>query len=125
LKVKVTSRHHFLYTHAVYHCPTSAWPFGHSLQKVTIQFERHSKGWWDEHVEGTFEVKSSASWKPENPSDPKWRNWGTKERYYCGDLGREYQMTYILNVRYESPINGVIKSEAVSLRVSDQAVCRR
>jgi RHS repeat-associated protein len=125
LKVKVTSHHHFLYTHAVYHCPTSAWPFGHSLQKVTIQFERHSKGWWDEHVEGTFEVKSSASWKPENPSDPKWRNWGTKERYYCGDLGREYQMTYILNVRYESPINGVIKSEAVSLRVSDQAVCRR
>jgi RHS repeat-associated protein len=125
LKVSVRSRRHWLYARAQYHCSKGSWPLGHAFIKVTVEFKRHSKGWWDEHVEGAFETKQSASWQPPNIYDPKLRDWGAKERYYCGDLGREYQMTYTLNILYQSPANGIIKSQEVTLIESDEAVCRR
>ena len=98
LHVRVKSRNHRIYAEARYRCPKTAWPGGHSLQKVSIMFERHTKGWFDELTKGAFEVKGHWEWRPKNPSDPKWRHWGTDENWYCGDLDREYRITYILNI---------------------------
>jgi RHS repeat-associated protein len=97
LHVNAWSEGHFIFTRARYRCPKKAWPGAHAFQKLSIYFERHTKGWKDELLHGKFEVKGDWSWKPENEYDSAWRHWGTDERFYCGDLGREYQVTYIIN----------------------------
>jgi RHS repeat-associated protein len=125
LTLDVWSEQHFIYTKARYVCPKGAWPFGHVFQKLTILFQRHTKGWFDETFKGQFETKGHWSWKPKNPSDPKWRHWGANEHFYCGDLGREYQMVYIINVILQSPVNGVVSSNEETFEAKGQATCQR
>jgi len=124
LKVKVVSRKHRLYARASYKCPKSAWPFPVSREKTTIKFERHSKGAIDEFLYGPFETKSTWQWTPRNPSDPKWRNWEENENFRCGDLGREYRITYEVTVNYQSP-TGWVKGGTELVKGSDTAICRR
>lgn len=124
IKVKVTSRKHRLYASASYKCPKSAWPFPVSREKTTIKFERHSKGAIDEFLYGPFETKGSWQWTPRNPSDPKWRKWEENENFRCGDLGREYRITYEVTVNYQSP-TGWVKGGTQVVKGSDTAICRR
>ncbi len=121
----VSSYGHRIYADFLYECSKANWPFGHSLMKVEVRFARHSKGWWDEHVEGEFEVKGHWAWTPRNENDPRWRNFPIHENWYCGDLDREYEITYILTVMYSSPVNGVLKSETKELRKSGRVKCQR
>jgi RHS repeat-associated protein len=123
VEVWAFSYNHHIYSYANYNCNTAAWPFGHSLTKVEVRFERHTKGWFDELIEGEFETKGHWSWEPRNPSDPKWRHFKIRINFYCGDLGREYQVTYILTVVYSSPVNGVIKSETNEVKDSGRVKC--
>lgn len=125
IKVSVGSVHHRIYAYAHYDCSKGSWPFGHSLLKVTVKFERHSKGWWDEHVYGPFETKGVAQWKPSNPGDPKWRHWKAQENWWCGELGREYRITYELTIKYESPVGGIVQSEDKLVKGSGTAICQR
>jgi RHS repeat-associated protein len=125
MKVSTGSVHHRIYAYAHYDCSKGSWPFGHALLKVTVKFERHSKGSWDEHIYGPFETKSSAQWKPRNPEDPKWRHWKAQENWRCGDLGREYRITYELNIMYQSPIGGIMHSEEKTIKASGTAICQR
>jgi RHS repeat-associated protein len=125
MKVSTGSVHHRIYAYAHYDCSKSSWPFGHALLKVTVKFERHSKGWVDEFLYGPFETKSSAKWKPRNPEDPKWRHWKALESWRCGDLGREYRITYELNIMYQSPVGGVVRSEEKTIKASGTAICQQ
>jgi len=125
MKVSVGSVHHRIYAYAHYDCSKGSWPGGHALLKVTVKFERHSKGWWDEHVYGPFETKSSSQWKPRNPEDPKWRHWKAQENWRCGDLGREYRITYELTIMYQSPAGGAVSSEEKLVKGSGTAICQR
>ena len=123
--LKVSSHRHRIYTRSRYRCPNSDWPFGHAFLRLQIRFERHTKGLKDEVLYGKFERKGAWEWKPKNPYDGQWRNFGADESFYCGDIGREYQMVYIAVVRLESPVNGVIKTINKTFEVKDQTVCRR
>jgi RHS repeat-associated protein len=123
VEVWAFSENHRIYSYADYNCNKAAWPGGHTLQKVEVRFERHSKGWWDENIEGEFEVKGHAVWKPRNPDDPRWRHFKLRETYYCGDLGREYRITYILTVQYSSPIGGVLPGETDEVTGSGRVKC--
>jgi RHS repeat-associated protein len=125
IKVSTGSVHHRIYAYAHYDCSKKSWPFGHALLKVTVKFERHSKGAWDEHLYGPFETKSSSQWKPRNSEDPKWRHWKAQENWRCGDLGREYRITYELNIMYQSPVGGVVHSEEKTIKASGTAICQR
>jgi RHS repeat-associated protein len=123
VNVKVESHDHRIYAYGFYDCSTEAWPFGHSLIKAEGRFERETKGWWDETFIGEFEMKGHWSWKPPNPSNPRWRHWRVRENWYCGDLGREYRITYILSVMYSSPVNGVLVSHTEEVSGSGRVKC--
>ncbi len=125
VEVWAFSANHRIYSYADYNCNSGAWPFGHSLVKVEVRFERHTKGWWDETFIGEFETKGHAVWSPSNPSDPKWRHLKLRENYRCGDLGREYRITYILTVKYSSPVNGVVASSTDEVKGSGRVKCLR
>jgi RHS repeat-associated protein len=125
VEVWAFSENHRIYSYADYNCNSGAWPFGHSLVKVEVRFERHTKGWWDETFIGEFETKGHAVWSPSNPSDPKWRHLKLRENYRCGDLGREYRITYILTVKYSSPVNGVVASSTDEVKGSGRVKCLR
>jgi RHS repeat-associated protein len=103
MRAGAVSYNHRIYVYMRYRCPKEAWPGPHAFEKMTTYFERHTKGWKDELIYGKFEVKGHWTWKPGNPYDPHWRWFGTDENFYCGDLEREYQITYIANVFLQSP----------------------
>jgi RHS repeat-associated protein len=125
LKLKTASRKHRLYVHGQYTCPRSAWPFGHALLKATFKFERHTKGIVDEVLYGQFETKKTETFMPDRPTDPKYRNFGFKLNYYCGDIGRQYQYVVTLNVMYMSPVSGVVSSHSESIEARSQSICSR
>lgn len=125
VKVKVWSKKHRIYSKARYVCDEGGWPGPHALLKVQFKFERHTKGWFDELTKGQYETKGSWEWKPENPYKDQWRTWGSNESYYCGDLGREYQLVYTINVKLQSPISGIAPGHDETFEGKDQAICRR
>jgi RHS repeat-associated protein len=125
VNVVAWSNNHRIYASARYHCPKSAWPFPHALLKVSIRFERRTKGFWDEVFQGEYEIKSEWQWKPKDPNNPAWRFWGADENWYCGDLGRLYQITYILNVILQSPVGGAVSNHEDSFEDSGGAYCSR
>jgi RHS repeat-associated protein len=125
VKVNARSRKHRISAEARYVCDRGGWPGPHALLKVTIKFERRTKGFVDELTQGQFEVKGAWEWRPSDPYDSQWRTWGADESFYCGDIGREYQVTYVLNVKLLSPVNGIIPGHDETFEASGKATCRR
>jgi len=115
----VSSKEHRIFADLAYSCPREAWPFGHSFLKLESRFERHSKGFWDELINGTFETKGHEVWRPSNTEESKWRHLTIHENWYCGDLDREYRITYILIFQYSSPA----KTETSILEKSGTVHC--
>jgi len=122
ISVSAWSYGHRLYAAMRYRCPKEAWPGPHAFSKLTIMFERHTKGLKDELLYGKFEVKSVWYFKPKSPYDEHWRWWGADENWRCGDLGREYQVTYIANVYLQSPYRD-FGGHMESFEDSGRAVC--
>jgi uncharacterized protein RhaS with RHS repeats len=124
VKVTARSRKHRIYTKARYVCDRGGWPGPHALLKVTVKFERHTKGFFDELTQGQYEVKSAWEWKPANPYDEKWRTWGANESFHCGDLGREYKVTYVIDVKLMSPVSGIVAGHDETFEASGKATCQ-
>jgi RHS repeat-associated protein len=125
LKLNLRSRNHRIYSSLTYQCAKKTWPGPHALLKVSFKFERRTKGLVDEVVHGKYETKSSWQWLPSNPYDSRWRHWTHNESYYCGDIGRKYQLIYTVNVKLMSPVNGIVPGHDETMEQKAQVTCQR
>ncbi|HEU5143184.1 MAG TPA: RHS repeat-associated core domain-containing protein, partial [Solirubrobacterales bacterium] len=124
MSLRVSSRRSRIYTRMEYKCPKSAWPGGHSVNKVSFYLERRRNISIAGIVVDKFKPIWDGSTTFRNPSDPKWRNFGAEQSFEC-EPGTEYQFKVVMNVTYHSPTGVGGGTQGGTLEARGRAVCRR
>lgn len=118
IKVKTApAKRHRIYMWYNYGCSRKVFGGAHTIEKVVVKFERHTRGLKDQVFQGEFETKTKHEWEPENPTRRKLEH---SRSFNCGDPGREYQIVVEIFIRLAVPGIG---NEYRKVTASDQSVC--
>ncbi|MDX6602090.1 MAG: hypothetical protein QOF13_1292 [Solirubrobacterales bacterium] len=122
LTVKVASRKHKIWANWNYGCSWDAWRGPVTINKRIVKFERHTKGVKDEILSGKYETKSVEEDRDPNGVSGNGRRLEESKHWICGDIGRRYQI--VVEIVVTRQLIG-FEPETETLKVADQAVCKR